>query len=58
MRVGNIIGVVLLVVVAFIAGYLIGRARPAVVAAEAAGQEVPSPTIGEDGLSLDSHPVG
>ena len=55
---GNIIGVVLLVVVAFIAGYLIGRARPAVVAAEAAGQEVPSPTIGEDGLSLDSHPVG
>lgn len=48
-NVGNIIGVILLVVAAFVAGYLIGRARPVVVAAGDLWASQ-GPVLGEDGL--------
>lgn len=51
--IGNIIGVVILVIAAFVAGYLIGRARPAVMAADAGSP--PPAAVGE---AVAAHLVG
>jgi len=51
-NIGNIIGMVLLVVAAFVAGYLIGRAHP-VVAAIGGDVAMPqAPAVGADGLDV------